>query len=231
MKGAYDGAFAAHHRCTELLREHQWASYDETLDPFSGAAQFTGATPRQRPSRAQLDRMYVDAQAEDLQADYQASIVILFADDTLQRFAKGVLGKAPGLEPGYGPAYREGVRLTTLLRAGTNGIRHVSEWDDSDLPFPYPDLSALPKKSRWRQPIDSITVIQRALGIGIYERVRDVVSMRVIIAVDGKLGTEPTDYARFEAAMVAAAEEIARAADHLDPGFNATARLKAALEN
>jgi hypothetical protein len=61
----------------------------------------------------------------------------------------------------------------------------------------------------------SITVLQRAFGIGIHERIRDVVSIRVIIAVDGRLGTEPTDYARFEAAIVVAAEEIAGKADRL----------------
>ncbi len=229
MKAAYDEAFAAHHRCTELFREHQWASFDDARGPFSVASQIAGALPQQRRSKEELDQMFVDAQAEDLQADYQASIVVLFADDTFQRFAGGVLGKGPGLNPGYGPTYGGGVQLTTLLRAGTNTIRHVSEWDDSSLPFPYPDPSTLPKKSPWRQPMESITVIQRAFGIGIHERIRDVVSMRVIVAVDGKLGTEPTDYTRFEAAIVQAAREIAAEVDSRKAASKASARLDAAL--
>lgn len=103
------------------LLEHQWLSFDERKDIF-GALHAPRNPSRPTVTRADLDQMYLDAQAEDLQADYQASIVILFADDALQRLAKGLLDKAPGLHPGYGRAYN-GVPLTTLLRACTNALR------------------------------------------------------------------------------------------------------------
>jgi hypothetical protein len=226
MAAAYDGAFDAHHRCTELVREHQLAKFDDQSSPFN--AGFTNVPPPQRRSQEELDQMYLDAQAEDLQADYQASVVVMFADDTLQRFASGVLGKGPGLDPGFGPRYGGDVRLTTLLRAGTNAIRHVSEWDDSDFPFPYPDPSK-PMKKRWRQPMESISVIQRAFGIGIHERIRDIVSMRILVAVDGKLGTEPTNYGRFESAIITAAREIAVEAERRGLNSGAVLRLEAAI--
>lgn len=47
------------------------------------------------------------------------------------------------------------------------------------------------------------------IGLELNDRIRDVVSMRVLIQVDGNLGTEPTYYARFEEAMIGAAREIA----------------------
>ncbi len=70
MKAAYDEAFSAHHRCTELLREHQWASFDEMHNPFERPLRITNEIPERQRSREDLDRMYSDAQAEDLQADY-----------------------------------------------------------------------------------------------------------------------------------------------------------------
>lgn len=236
MKAAFDEAFAAYTRCEDLLNEHQWLSFDDRKDVF-GALHSRNAS-RSAVTRADLDQMYLDAQAEDLQADYQASIVILFADDTLQRLAKGLLGKAPGLHPGYGGAYN-GVPLTTLLRAGTNALRHVSEWDDGTLPFPYPGVLELRAKAaektatkeqrEWLQQMESIEIIQRAFGIGKHERLMDVVSMRIIIAVDGHLGsTDGPDYARFENALIGAALHIAAEADQRNQD-NAVAKLRAAL--
>lgn len=77
--------------------------------------------------------------------------------------------------------------------------------------------------------MESITVIQKAFGIGIHERIRDVVSMRVIIAVDGKLGMQAPDYVRFESAIIQAAEKIAGEADRREANANAAARLRATL--
>jgi hypothetical protein len=123
MKAAYDAAFTAYGRCNRLLDEHHWSRIDSD-DAFFVQLGSThrewGLRPRRtRPSAEKLERIYAEAQAEDLQADYQASIVLLFADDALQRSARGVLGKAPGLEPGYGPEYGTHmgvVKFTTLLR-------------------------------------------------------------------------------------------------------------------
>ncbi len=80
-----------------------------------------------------------------------------------------------------------------------------------------PAPTPVPKKSRWRQPLESIAVIERAFGVGIHEALRDVVPMRTIVALDGKPGTEPTEYGRFEAAMISVAEKVAAKADRRDP--------------
>lgn len=78
--------------------------------------------------------------------------------------------------------------------------------------------------------MESIAIIQQAFGIGKHERVRDVVSMRTIIAVDGHLGgPDGPDCARFEGAMVSAAFEIAAEADRRKPQKNATVQLRAAI--
>ena len=114
------------------------------------------------------------------------------------------------------------------MRASANAIRNVSEWDDSDLPFPYPDRAKLGKKSTWRQPMAGIEVIQRAFGLGMHVILRDVGSMHTIVAVD-RLSTGLAEYARFEAAMVAAAREIAEEADRRDPSLNANGRLDVAI--
>lgn len=218
MQTAFDAAFESHARCTELLEEYRWSRMSTNAIFNQFGYEREGARTR-RPSidEATLERTYAEAQSEDLQADYQASIVVLFADDALQRFAKGVVGNAPGLDPGYGKecgTHRGSVKLTTLLRAGSNAIRHVSEWDD----YPwmveggavYPTLEAA-KPGRERQAMESIVVFQKALGHGVTERIRDVQSMNIVIHVDGHLGT-PNDgpqYARFEAAVIDAAREIA----------------------
>jgi hypothetical protein len=171
---------------------------------------------RPTASQAELERIYAEAQAEDLQADYQVSIVLLFADDALQRFAKGVSGKAPGLNASYGPEYgthRGKVKLTALLRAGTNAIRHVSEWDDypwtTQMGAVYPRIEHCQSEFE-RMAMRNIIIFQNVFGLGITERIRDVVSMRMLIQVDGNfLGGQPTDYAHFESAMMEAAREIA----------------------
>ncbi len=219
MTAAYDAAFAAHERCRKALEDHRWGSASR-VGPF-GFPVFDDerASDAGAMDDDDLRRLWLDALAEDFQCDQQAAPVILVADDTLQRFAKGVLGKAPGLSQGFGPTYGgsggEPVHLTSLLRAATNMLRHVSEWDDNlDLRFPYPALTDLKKGSPLVQPLQSIDVLQRAFGIGRHEPIRDVVSMRVLVAVDGQLGTAPPDYARFEAAVISTAEAIAAQGSH-----------------
>lgn len=228
MREAFRVAFKAYVGAVALVDRHMY----ETMRHDDGTFELMGleyvkATPRMSPGA--LERLHARAVALDRQADYQAAPVLLFADDALQRFAKGVLGKAPGLtEPGYGPEYGThmgNVTLTRLLRAGTNAIRHVSEWDDSDIPFPYPSLADLPKKCAWRQPMESIEILQQVFGIGRSERIRDPASMRILIRIDGVLGTGKPAYSRYEQAVLKAAQEIASA-----DGRASVRRLQGALK-
>jgi hypothetical protein len=98
--------------------------------------------------------MWIDAIAEDFQADQQAAPVILTADDALPRFGKQVLKMAPVLKRGFGPRFgatNTPVHLTMLLRAGTNTLRHVSEWDNNPkLCDPRPHRSGGPIPICWR---------------------------------------------------------------------------------
>lgn len=229
VKAAYDGAFLAWDRKSELLREHQWSS------------SYGGSAPTS--PEADLDRMWDEAIAENVLADTQAAIVVLVASDALQRFIRGVLRedrRREGYGPEYGPPHRGTVKLTELLRTGANSVRHVSEWDDlpwdSYRPWPsgttnvYPtvaDCKVFAKRlderleagelvtrqeretvDRMRIAMQNIEIFQRVFGIGENERIRDPVALRAITQVDGRLGGG-TSYERFEAAMVRAAKEVA----------------------
>ena len=231
MSAAYEAAFAAHERCRKALEDHRWGSaarigafgFPVFANERSSAAAAVGDED--------LRRLWLDALAEDFQSDQQAAPVILVADHTLQRFAKGVLGKAPGVASGFGPTYGgyrgEPVSLTSLLRAATNALRHVSEWDDDpNLQFPYPAPADSEKGSKKPQALQSIYVLQRAFGIGLHEPIMDVVSMRVLVAVDGLFGTSTPAYARFESAVIQAADQIA-----LEASGDAQGRLRGALQN
>lgn len=211
MRSAYNAAFAAHIRCADLLKSHRWGSFSMS-DPLGFPVFGLGdSAPPEPLSRAELDGMWLEALAEDFQADMQAAPVILTADDSLRRFARGVLGKPPALEDGFGPTYGKGVHLTSLLQAATNALRHVSEWDETKTPaFPYKTLDQYKEKSPAWQAMRSIRVIQAAFGIGDNGPIRDVVSARVLIAVDGQLGTAEPSYDRFEAAVLTTAHEIAK---------------------
>jgi hypothetical protein len=143
METAYDDAFAAWDRRCELMKEHDWSSdYGGMEVPWSDAY---GGQPPALP-RADLDRMWDEALAENVLADCQASIVLLVADDAMQRFARGVLGEnrdPAGYGPAYGAPYKGLVQFTRLLRAGTNAVRHVSEWDDIPWNDHHPRLGGL----------------------------------------------------------------------------------------
>ena len=172
--------------------------------------------------------IFAEAQAEDLLADQQASILVLWADDALRRFARGILNKAPTFNKGYGMKYgcwtelNVPVPLTTLLRATTNTLRHVSEWDDNNaLIFPYDDFKTKSKaevelltdqqrreESAAKLALGNIKILRRAFGLGVTERIRDVVSWRCLVAIDGYLGTHEPNFQRFEDAVVLAAREM-----------------------
>jgi len=231
MKIAYEEAFAAFQRCHALLKDGLWAEFPG--DPSGWFYAMATGEAQPAPPRESISDLHYAAQVEDNLADWQASIVLMFADDALQCFARGVLGKAHQSLHGYGPEYPDTtnrgnpVRLTTLLRAGTNAIRHVSEWDTPAFPFPYPAIPHCKKlHCQVCQALDNIDVIQRVFGIGIHERIRDAVSMRVLIRVDGQLGTALPEYARFEDGLISAAVDIASKA-----GRHESARLEDALKS
>ncbi|MGA3036657.1 MAG: hypothetical protein ABSE64_04150 [Vulcanimicrobiaceae bacterium] len=232
MTRSYDEAFRAFEHCHELLKEERWSEYSGApLDWF--LAEATGEH-RELVQPEEIPDYHYEAQVENVLADHQASSVILFADDTLQTFARGLLGKKHKTLDPYGPRYEDvrsrsnPVALSTLLRAATNAIRHLSEWDNPKFPFPYPTLDACQDgRCPFHKAISNIDVIQRAFGIGLYERIRDVVSMRVLIRVDGGFGSDPgPSYQSFEGAVRDAATQIAERA-----GADARDRLSRVLAN
>lgn len=187
LQTAYDEAFAAWDRRSELLKEHAWSSgYGGMEIPWLSA---TGTETRELP-QATLDRMWDEALAENVQADSQASIVLLVADDALQRFARGVLSdqrRAAGYGPAYGAPYKGLVKFTRLLRAGTNAIRHVSEWDD----LPWRDYYPWPVGGNVYPPLEYCKQLEREARAALDEcvdrderktadaRLRIVASMRL----------------------------------------------------
>lgn len=226
MATAYGLAFDAHLRSAELEKRHLWSVMPH-WEPV-GIPEFDvllGSDERSAQEDADLDEIWPLADAEDLQADMQAGLVIVTADELLQRFAKLLLRKRPGLEPGFGPTYGgfngdASVHLTTLLRAGTNTIRHVYDWDDrTELQrLPYPSITEVGTDRELKMALQNIAILQRAFGIGQHELIRGSQAFRVLISVDGQLGGSPgPDYKRFEAAVIDAARAIARHAegDHL----------------
>ncbi len=203
IERAYYAAFAASDASNGALKEYRWASFDDSY-----ASELMGKMlPRIERDSVDREILYANAIAEDLHCDMQATVVVLFADDLFQRFAQKVLGKKIGLD-GYGPLYR-GVHLSSLLRATTNCVRHVSEWED--LPFPYHELKDAESIDE-RKAIQNIEVLQKAYGIGKHERIRDFVSWNTVVTIDGLYGTNPPDYQRLEDAIVEGARDLAKAA-------------------
>jgi hypothetical protein len=223
MERAYLASVEASNLCNDMLDESMYRSamaqeYD-ALDMFMERPR--SADPAKDMQKAR--ELHVAADGEDMQADWQASVVVLFADDVLRRYKRRVLPKKRQRES-FGPTYNDGVRLTELLWAGGNAIRHASEWDDDeDLVFPY-DPAKIEKGSNQERAWGNIRVFQRAFGRGIHERIREQQSWAVLCTMDGLYGTHEPDYARIEEAIVKAAREIAEAA-----GRDALERLQAAL--
>jgi len=215
IERAFYAAFTASDASNEAMDLYRWETMREPAVPALFGASFANI----ERSGIDAEVLYADAIAEDLHCDMQATIVVLFADDLLQRFGQRVLKKKIGLDS-YGPIYR-GVHLTSLLRATTNCVRHVSGWED--YPFPYRDLKDAESNDE-RRAIRSIEVLQTAYGLGKHERIRDFVSWHTVVTIDGLYGTHPPDYQRFEAALVEGARAIAQ-----HSGSNALADLDASL--
>lgn len=154
------------------------------------------------------------AYAEDIAGNHQASIVLLAADDALQRLAAGVGVEALSLRLHAGPVYRHGVHFTSLIRACTNAVRHVSEWDDHvdrddgdsrKLYFPYSD-----PRNVGQRALQSITVLQEALGVGIHDRLYMAPCLDALMVIDGQWYDQkvPADFSQFEGAVLAARDKI-----------------------
>jgi hypothetical protein len=92
IRAAYDAAFAADLRCEELRQEERFlgARGQPFGFPLFGGDVDAGRfiSPEVMERRAALR---AEAEAEDLQTDFQASVVVLWADDTLRRFERSVL--------------------------------------------------------------------------------------------------------------------------------------------
>ncbi len=157
------------------------------------------------------DSVRVRAYAEEVRANLQATVVLLSVDDALQRLGKAILGKPLGISRGFG-AVCNGVALTRVLRATTNCVRHVSEWDDDqELVFPYAS-PADESDPRLRRSVENIAILQQAFGIGKHERIWSAPAFALLSVIDGSFGTEDPDYQRVESKIIGAAREITVAA-------------------
>ncbi len=73
MERTFEAAFNAHKRCRELLHDHLWQSVNVS-DPLGFALFGTPQGWNPEPnSREELDRMWLDAIAEDFQCDHLAA--------------------------------------------------------------------------------------------------------------------------------------------------------------
>jgi hypothetical protein len=200
IERAYFDAFAASDACNDGLRAAR-----ELFQSSLHAYDLNQASAGGNGSRDvdQVNELYRIAYADDLRCDLQASLVVLFADNAIQRLGKRLFQRPIGLR-GFGTLFND-VHFTTLVRATTNTLRHVDDW--ADLPFPYPEADAATSPIE-RVQLENIVVLQKAFGIGKHEAIRDLVSWRTIVTIDGLYGSQPPDYRRFENALLAAAREI-----------------------
>ena len=103
MALAFDEAFRAFLLCHEILNESRLARFDGSVAEWYWDA-MKGDHDIAQPDYDFEGRQY-EAQVEDNLSDWQASLVLLFADDALQDFARGLFGQNHRSLDGYGPAY------------------------------------------------------------------------------------------------------------------------------
>ena len=226
MRETYDRAFDVYDESIQLERERDFeaARREASFDAIRSQMLGWSADAFDEPfiDDNELETLHTRAVAQDYHADYLANIPILFADATIQRFGRNVLGKGLGFKEGFGRSYgdhRGRAPYTFVVRAAANAIRHVGEWDDNDwnkygAGVVYPALDDASNSDRTK--IQSIEILQRAMGIGVHERLRDVVSMKTLILIDG-LENGKHSYNRFEDCLLEAAREIAAAAGNQAP--------------
>ena len=86
MRAAFSAAFAAHARCVDLMQQERWLTARSSPLPFPVFAGNIVAVPTGPKVVAQREELRAEAQAQDLQTDMQASVLLLSVDDMLQRF-------------------------------------------------------------------------------------------------------------------------------------------------
>jgi hypothetical protein len=203
LEEAYLNAWSATKRANTLMSDVHFAHFQgiEQANKF-------GIGWRDNPGGSVTQDVIVlqrEAQIEDRRADMQAMAVINCADKWLRRLGFALVG-GKRVEKGFGALYN-GVHLTSLLWAAMNCERHAWEWDDDkNLEVPY--VSALTKGKRAQMALPSIGILQRALGVGLHDRIHNAPCWAVLKVIDGKFGTHEPDYGRFEGAIIAAAGEI-----------------------
>lgn len=187
------------------------------LDAFSAQVESNNSLDRYIRQAVKSDatadqKLLARGRAAEIRADRQATVVLLAADDSLQRLGKALLHKPLGPGLAFGPIYN-GVPLTRLLRATTNAIRHVSEWDDNkELVFPYA-APATVKNRDLKRALENIAVLQHAFGVGKHERIWSAPAFSMLALLDGKFGTDAPNYHRVESAIFDTAEAIISAVD------------------
>jgi hypothetical protein len=186
--------------------------------------------PPARPPDLIDDSLALTMFAAERRAQALANAILLLVDDALGSYARRLYVDG-GVGSAFGPSYG-GVHLSSLLRAATNAIRHAAEWaDDPDVPGPAdPRWNESDAKRAYeaRRALKSIRPLCAALNLG--ERVNDYVSIETLIVVDGRYGSEDgVDYARFEAAVVQAARDIADDAETIHGLVGARKALDAEL--
>jgi len=204
---AYRNAWAATKQANRLMTQADMAQFVEPdhTDPF-GVSWLHPYTPS--VDTAALHRQ---AQEQDRRADLQAKLVIDCADQSLRRLAYALKLNRKRVACGFGKLFN-GVPLTVLLQHTMNCSRHVGQWDDNlQLVVPYDQVRTTDADTK--RAIVSIEILQRALGLGLHERICEAPCWTVLKIfdgkfLDGKLGESEPDYSRFEAEVIRAAREI-----------------------
>ena len=203
---AYRTAWAATKQANRLMTQADMAQFvkPDHTDPF-GVSWLHPHTPS-----IDIETLHRQAQEQDRRADLQAMLVIHCADQSLRRLALALDIEPERIARGFGRHFND-VPLTSLLQHTMNAARHVGQWDDDpNLVVPY-DRATTPKQAK--RALGSIEVLQKALGVGLYERICEAPCWTVLKIfdgkfLDGKLGESQPDYGRFEAAVIDAAREI-----------------------
>jgi hypothetical protein len=204
LKELYDIAFAAARRRNESLNLMYQAEFSHLQqDNIFGVEWLAAPVIQENPEPHRLE-----AYGQDVGADIVASAVLLTADNALQALGKSFIGGLT-LSNGFGPVYNS-VPLTSLLHATTNALRHTHDWFNNErLKLPYSDSD----KEDLGQSRRSIEILATAFGMWKHERSDRPPCFGALALIDGKFDTQPTDYNRFESAVISAGRDIVEAGD------------------
>jgi hypothetical protein len=167
-------------------------------------------------------RLHTLSYTQNVIVDLISTPLLLVADDALQRLGGALLGRH-SFDLAYGPRYHheKSAPLTQLLRAMTNCVRHVSEWNDSKtLTFPYFNEFEPAKTARnWKtnkQAMQTIEILHANFGLGANGPITAAPTFMLLKLIEGRFGTPGVvpDYFRFETAIMQAAREMADDSGH-----------------